>query len=224
MGALDEERIAGYSGGFEGYVELVVTLVTFVLLSPVLLALLKSMRLYTSIDTVLLEGMIFRPMITPRFTMDNLAATWGFVIEFFSHVNAGMTSDYLGYVPPSAFTTWTGAMHTDSQTTATGFWNGTEVIPSNVSMPGETVVVSVYAPTDAVSLAKKVTEGNESLPQMAARLYAEGFSICFWVSAILVLSNYIIFTLRLTLPGKFGWFWTNETLYAELLWAEVVRV
>ena len=90
-----EDLLYQASGGLEAYVEVCVTLVTVAVLIPVLLALTKSIRLYASIDSVLTEGMIFRPTLTPRLTMDNLAATCGFIIEFVSHVNAGMTSDYL---------------------------------------------------------------------------------------------------------------------------------
>ena len=110
-GLEEEDLLYQASGGLETYVEVVVTLVTVVLLTPVLIGLGKSMRLYNSIDSVLLEGMIFRPRLTPRFSMDNLAGTCGFIIEFVSHVNSGMTSDYLGFIKPAEYDTWSGNMH-----------------------------------------------------------------------------------------------------------------
>ena len=229
-----EDLLYQASGGLELYVELVVTLVTFAVLTPVLLAVAKSIRIYTSIDSVLLEGMIFRPRLTPRFTMDNLAATCGFIIEFFSHVNAGMTSDYLGFVKPTEYHTWTGEMHTGTDSTSLILWNGTVGSWINTSlidsqshangtaqMIGATVVVSAYRPTAAATVVNTVA-GEESIPQILARLYVDGFSICFWTSAICVFFNQTVYMLRLVLPGKWGWFWSNETLYGELIWAEGV--
>lgn len=236
-GLEEEDLLYQASGGLETYVEVVVTLVTVVLLTPVLIGLGKSMRLYNSIDSVLLEGMIFRPRLTPRFSMDNLAGTCGFIIEFVSHVNSGMTSDYLGFIKPAEYDTWSGNMHTGSDVTPPGLWNGTAgswLNSSLLSQPGAfntsepatsmsaTVVVSVYQPTLTATVVKTVAEGDESLPQTLAALYVDAFSICFWTSAICVLFNQSVYTLRLVLPGKWGWFWSNETLYAELIWAEGV--
>jgi hypothetical protein len=204
-------------------------------LTPVLLAVAKSIRIYTSIDSVLLEGMIFRPRLTPRFTMDNLAATCGFVIEFFSHVNAGMTSDYLGFVKPTEYLTWTGEMHTGTDSTLLVVWNGTvgswinsSLIDSQshsngtAQMIGATVVATAYRPTAAATVVNTAVPGEESIPQILAGLYVDAFSICFWTSAICVFFNQTVYMLRLILPGKWGWFWSNETLYGELIWAEGV--
>eukprot|EP01043_Picozoa_sp_COSAG02_P036947 COSAG02_NODE_2742_length_8122_cov_34.555472_4_plen_1402_part_00 len=236
IGGLEEQDLLyRASGGLELYVELVVTLVTVAVLTPVLLELAKSIRLYTSIDTVLPEGMIFRPRLTPRLTMDNLAAITGFIVEFFSHVNAGMTSDYLGFIQPTEYRTWTGEMHPGSDTTTPVLWNGAAGSWMNSSMietqsnatgtaqtVDATVVVSAYRPTAAATVVKTVAEGEESLPQILAALYLDAFSICFWTSALCVLFNQIVYILRLVLPGKWGWFWSNDTLYAELIWAEGV--
>ena len=234
-GVVEDDLLYQASGGLELYVELVVTLVTFAVLTPVLLAVAKSIRIYTSIDSVLLEGMIFRPRLTPRFTMDNLAATCGFVIEFFSHVNAGMTSDYLGFVKPTEYLTWTGEMHTGTDSTLLVVWNGTvgswinsSLIDSQshsngtAQMIGATVVATAYRPTAAATVVNTAVPGEESIPQILAGLYVDAFSICFWTSAICVFFNQTVYMLRLILPGKWGWFWSNETLYGELIWAEGV--
>ena len=79
-------------------------------------------------------------------------------------------------------------------------------------------VVPVYATTPVAYL--KNTSADATLIEDMGALWLDSYSALFWTSVSCVFFVQIVLWGRLVLPGKWGWFWTNETLYAELMWAE----
>jgi hypothetical protein len=93
------------------------------MLRQVLYSVARSYNVYYSVDNICVDGIIFRPRLKPRLTLDNALATAGFVIEFVSHCNAAATGDYFGYAKAEPVEL--------------------EPLPGNSSMPAVEAVVEV---------------------------------------------------------------------------------
>eukprot|EP01047_Picozoa_sp_COSAG01_P040559 COSAG01_NODE_3424_length_6112_cov_1.952769_1_plen_1553_part_00 len=228
-GSSDDTGGGGGSNVTEVVVELLLFGLVLAYLSPVLWSLWNSLRTYASLDRVTPEAMIFRPTLRTRLTFENISAVFGFIFEFLAHCNAAMSADYLGYIQPMQWSQWSSEFHNATlrvQANADPYLAG----GSNAGAgTGGMSVVRAYVETprawnwaDVRNLGEFGQERDLSLPEQLLRTYTRSFSLLFWLAVGCVLLNQFILVLRLTLPGRLGYFLTRETLWAELLWAHLV--